>query len=79
MVTEICTGGELFDKIIDKGHFSEEEARVIFKQMVQSLNYCHSQKVAHRDLKPENFLFSNKEKDSQIKLIDFGLSFRFNI
>lgn len=52
MVTEMCTGGELFDKIIDKGHFSEEEARVIFKQMMLALNYCHSQKVAHRDLKP---------------------------
>lgn len=47
--------------------------------MVQSLNYCHSQKVAHRDLKPENFLFLNKDKDSPIKLIDFGLSFRFNV
>ena len=73
----MCSGGELFDKIIDKGRFSEEEARVIFKQMMQSLNYCHAQKIAHRDLKPENFLFLNKEKDSPIKLIDFGLSFIF--
>lgn len=46
--------------------------------MMLALNYCHQQKVAHRDLKPENFLFLNKEKDSPIKLIDFGLSFRFN-
>lgn len=46
--------------------------------MLLALNYCHSQKVAHRDLKPENFLFLNKEKDSPIKLIDFGLSFRFS-
>ena len=51
---------------------------MIFKQMMLALNYCHAEKVAHRDLKPENFLFLNKDKDSPIKLIDFGLSFRFN-
>ena len=46
--------------------------------MMLALNYCHDQGVAHRDLKPENFLFLNKEKDSPIKLIDFGLSIKFN-
>ena len=46
--------------------------------MMQSLNHCHALNVAHRDLKPENFLFLNKDPDSPIKLIDFGLSFRFN-
>ena len=77
MITELCTGGELFDKIIEKGFFSEEYARVIFTQMMLALNYCHKQGVAHRDLKPENFLFLNKEESSPIKLIDFGLSTRF--
>lgn len=43
-----------------------------------ALNYCHSQQVAHRDLKPENFLLLSKDADAPIKLIDFGLSFRFN-
>lgn len=75
----MCTGGELFDKIIEKGTFSEEEARQVFKQMMLALNYCHSQGVAHRDLKPENFLFQNKDKDSTIKLIDFGLSIKFSL
>jgi calcium-dependent protein kinase len=45
--------------------------------MMLALNYCHDQGVAHRDLKPENFLFLNKENDSPIKLIDFGLSIKF--
>ena len=52
MVTELCSGGELFDKIIEKGYFTEEEARIIFKQIMLALNYCHTQGVAHRDLKP---------------------------
>jgi calcium-dependent protein kinase len=74
----LCVGGELFDKIIEKGFFSEEEARIIFRQMMLALNYCHSQQVIHRDLKPENFLLLNNNSDDwPLKLIDFGLSFMF--
>lgn len=78
LVMEICEGGELFDRIIDKGQFSETEARVIFTQMIQAINYCHSNGIAHRDLKPENFLFLTKAEDSPIKVIDFGLSKHFD-
>lgn len=41
---------------------------------MQAINYCHSNKICHRDLKPENFLFLTKDKDSPLKVIDFGLS-----
>ena len=74
----LCIGGELFDKIIQKGFFSEEEARIVFRQMMLALNYCHSEQVAHRDLKPENFLLLNNSADWPLKLIDFGLSFMFD-
>lgn len=74
LVTEICRGGELFDRIIEAEFFSEKVASKIFKQILQSLNYCHSQGIAHRDLKPENFLFESKDQDSDLKIIDFGLS-----
>jgi len=56
LVMEMCEGGELFDRIINKGHFSEKEARFTFLQIIQALNYCHSNGICHRDLKPENFL-----------------------
>jgi len=46
----------------------------MFKQILLSLNYCHSQGIAHRDLKPENFLFETQDSDSDLKIIDFGLS-----
>ena len=39
-----------------------------------ALNYCHSNNIVHRDLKPENFLFVSKDDDSDLKIIDFGLS-----
>ena len=74
LVTEICKGGELFDKIIEEEFFSEKVAARLFQQILQSLNYCHKENIAHRDLKPENFLFETKKADSDLKIIDFGLS-----
>jgi calcium-dependent protein kinase len=47
---------------------------VVFKQILQAINYCHSNGIVHRDLKPENFLFDSSDDDSDIKVIDFGLS-----
>jgi len=77
LVFEVCEGGELFDRILSKGHFSENEARHLFVQMMKSLFYCHKHGICHRDLKPENFLFSTKDDQSPLKLIDFGLSKSF--
>jgi calcium-dependent protein kinase len=78
LIMEMCTGGELFDRIIDrinkKKLFTEKEAAIIFKQMMSAICYCHGQKICHRDLKPENLLLCNNSEDSPIKVIDFGLS-----
>ncbi|MBZ3869701.1 Maternal embryonic leucine zipper kinase [Sciurus carolinensis] len=65
-----CPGGELFDYIISQDRLSEEETRVVFRQIVSAVAYVHSQGYAHRDLKPENLLFDENHK---LKLIDFGL------
>ncbi|KAJ8599799.1 hypothetical protein CTAYLR_003985 [Chrysophaeum taylorii] len=78
IVTELCTGGELFDRIIKRSPeaFSEWSAAVVLRQILDAVNYCHSltPPVAHRDLKPENFLFKDTSDNSIIKVIDFGLS-----
>lgn len=71
---EMCTGGELFDKISSVGKFTEREAANLFKQMMNALFYCYTKKICHKDLKPENFLFASKEPGAALKLIDFGLS-----
>ena len=63
---------------MDEGCFTEEEAREYFRQILLLLNYLHVQEIAHRDIKPENLLFLTKEKNSPLKLIDFGLSVRYN-
>uniref|UniRef100_A0A8C9HQ46 EF-hand calcium-binding domain-containing protein 11 n=1 Tax=Piliocolobus tephrosceles TaxID=591936 RepID=A0A8C9HQ46_9PRIM len=74
LIMELCTGGELFDKIIEKGCFSETYAAFIMKQIFSVLNYLNSKHIAHRDIKPENFLFYDKSPESLIKIIDFGLA-----
>ena len=71
---EVCSGGELFDRIIEQEFFDEKYAAKIFKQILEAINYCHANNVCHRDLKPENFLFESSDMDSDIKVIDFGLS-----
>ncbi|XP_021754279.1 calcium-dependent protein kinase 1-like isoform X2 [Chenopodium quinoa] len=74
---ELCAGGELFDRIIAKGHYSEREAARLFRQIVKVVYNCHSMGVMHRDLKPENFLFLSSLEDSPLKATDFGLSVFF--
>lgn len=74
LVMELCAGGELFDRIISKGKYSEREAATAFRTIVEILHNCHSRGVMHRDLKPENFLLLKKEEEAPLKVIDFGLS-----
>jgi len=73
IVMELVTGGELFDRIIDAGHFSETEAAKCFKQIIQAVGYLHSIGIVHRDIKPENILYMSTDPDSPVKLVDFGL------
>ncbi|KAL9234787.1 hypothetical protein vseg_009614 [Gypsophila vaccaria] len=77
IVMELCEGGELFDRIVARGHYTERAAALVTKTIVEVVQMCHSQGVMHRDLKPENFLFANKKENSALKAIDFGLSVFF--
>ncbi|EEA05187.1 calcium-dependent protein kinase, putative [Cryptosporidium muris RN66] len=74
IVSELYTGGELFDEIIKRKRFSEIDAARIIKQVFSGVTYMHKHSIVHRDLKPENILLQSKEKNCDIKVIDFGLS-----
>jgi calcium-dependent protein kinase len=74
LVMELCAGGELFDRIIAKGHYTERAAAGLLRTIVQIVHTCHSMGVMHRDLKPENFLLQSKAEDAPLKATDFGLS-----
>ncbi|GFQ03923.1 calcium-dependent protein kinase 10 [Phtheirospermum japonicum] len=77
LVMELCEGGELFDRIVARGHYSERAAAGVARTIAEVVRMCHQNGVMHRDLKPENFLFANKKENSALKVIDFGLSVFF--
>lgn len=77
IVTELCNGGELFDRIKELKRFTENQAAQCMLQITNAVMYCHQQGVVHRDLKPENLLYLDRNSD-QLKLIDFGLSQIYN-
>lgn len=76
LVCELCYGGELFDRLDQQPnyHYSEEQCANLILQIVSAVQYIHSQGIIHRDLKLENFLFLSADSDSDLKMIDFGLS-----
>jgi len=51
LVLELMTGGELFDRIVDKEHYSEKEASDTIRPIIDAIKYCHSLGIVHRDLK----------------------------
>ena len=77
LVMQLCEGGELFDRIIARGHYTERGAAAVTRTILEVVQVCHRQGVMHRDLKPENFLFATKNENSLLKAIDFGLSVVF--
>lgn len=77
IVTELCTGGELYDQLITKSRYKEKRAAKIMRQILHAISYLHQNGICHRDLKPENFLFASNSKDADLKLIDFGLAHKF--
>lgn len=71
LVTELCSGGELYDYLVEKGRLSEEETRIIFGQLCLAIGYIHEKGVVHRDLKLENVLLDER---CRVKLSDFGFT-----
>jgi len=72
LITTLCEGGELFDRIADNGPFSELWACKLARDMFSALAFCHKKGVVHRDLKPENFVFEDCSARAKIRLLDFG-------
>jgi len=83
LVLELVHGGELYDKIVEEGEYTEDEAKIILLQVLDAVEYLHSHGIAHRDLKPENILCIEKKRAKRgqrfekIKIADFGLSKMF--
>jgi len=77
LVMELVKGKELFDKIVERGMYSERDASNIIYQVVSAVDYLHQNGIAHRDLKPENLLSAGEGENEIIKIADFGFSKSF--
>ncbi|QIW96390.1 hypothetical protein AMS68_001908 [Peltaster fructicola] len=74
IVTQLATGGELFDRICQKGRFTEKDASDTMRQVLEAVDYLHHKDIVHRDLKPENLLYLTQEEHSDLVLADFGIA-----
>uniref|UniRef100_A0AAY5L6M4 Protein kinase domain-containing protein n=1 Tax=Esox lucius TaxID=8010 RepID=A0AAY5L6M4_ESOLU len=74
LVLELVTGGELFDRVVEKGFYTERDAADSVRQVLEAVAYLHENGVVHRDLKPENLLYATSAPDAPLKIADFGLS-----
>uniref|UniRef100_A0A7N6A172 Protein kinase domain-containing protein n=1 Tax=Anabas testudineus TaxID=64144 RepID=A0A7N6A172_ANATE len=74
LIMQLVSGGELFDRIVEKGFYTEKDASTLIRQVLDAVNYLHRMGIVHRDLKPENLLYFNPQDESKIMISDFGLS-----
>lgn len=74
IVTQLATGGELFDRIVQQGRFTEHDASLVVVQILEAILYLHQKDIVHRDIKPENVLYLSSKSDLPIVLADFGIA-----
>ncbi|KAK9368402.1 kinase-like domain-containing protein [Lipomyces kononenkoae] len=74
IATQLATGGELFDRIVERGKYTEKDAVKTVSEILEAVDYLHNKNIVHRDLKPENLLYLTPDKDSALVLADFGIA-----
>ena len=68
---------DLLERILDESTFTEENLKIMTKQILEALSCMHNNKIYHFDIKPENIMMCD-EGNQNIKLIDFGLCYTYN-
>ncbi|XP_069612402.1 probable myosin light chain kinase DDB_G0271550 [Ranitomeya imitator] len=74
LVMQLVSGGELFDRILERGVYTEKDASNVIRQVLSAVKYLHDNGIVHRDLKPENLLYLTPDENAKIMITDFGLS-----
>lgn len=74
VVQQLAEGGDVFDRLLQRQHYTEEVARTLARTLIQTLATLHERKIVHRDLKPGNLLLAEQNDDCSILLADFGFA-----
>jgi len=72
IVLELLNGGELFERVIERGRLPESEVADIVRKLVYALEALHRHGILHRDIKLENIVMRDSQDD--FKLTDFGFA-----
>jgi calcium-dependent protein kinase len=78
IVMELCKGKEIIHQMGNCGFIEEKKVTYVIFKVLLAIAHCHNRGVTHRDLKPENILFDSMKKDAEIKILDFGLSRKYD-
>jgi len=84
IVCEHLRGGQLIDRVTEKAHnedpdeqvYSEDEARIVIKNLLLAIEHCHNRRIANRNIKAENILLVDQNSTTDVKLADFGMAKR---
>lgn len=76
LITERMYGGDLFDQILHRKQYTEQDARELARSLLEAVDYLHEQRIAHRDLKPQNLMLKTSDDEADIKIADFGFACR---
>lgn len=74
LVLELLRGGELFERIVKRGIYTERDAAILMKKLLSALDYMHCKGIMHRDIKPENLILKETDNNFEVKIADFGLA-----
>lgn len=76
VVMERLRGGAVIDRLTEKKYYTETEARIVIKNVLLALEYCHNRRIANRNIKAENIMLTEHGTVVDVKLADFGMAKR---
>ncbi|CAK0872576.1 unnamed protein product [Prorocentrum cordatum] len=79
LVTETCSGGNVYDRILQRQYFAEQESAMLVRHMLQSLASLHRAGLSHGHPSPDSFRFQSEQTHASLKLVDFGLDLKVQL